>query len=89
VAVIVQLNSGSWRVQVRREGQYASKTVLRKSDADDWAVQTARDIDSRRNPPKRVRRDTQTFGHLIDLHLTGLAEVGRPLRRSRSMCCGG
>lgn len=83
MAVIVQLKSGSWRVQVRRKGQYASKTFLRKSDADDWAVQTARNIDSGKKPSKRVKRDTQTFGHLIDLHLNDLVDVGRPLRRSK------
>ena len=83
MATIVRLKSGSYRVQVRRKGQYASKTFLRKSDADDWAVQTARDIDSGKKPSKRVRRDTQTLGHLIDLHLNDLAEVGRPLRRSK------
>jgi integrase len=83
-AVIVQLKSGSWRVQVRRKGQYASKTFLRKSDADDWAVQTARDIDNGKKPAKQVRRSrSQTFGHLIDLHLSDLEEVGRPLRRSK------
>ncbi len=83
MAVIVQLKSGSWRVQVRCKGQYASKTFLRKSDADDWAVQAARDIDNGKKPSKRVRRDAQTFGHLIDLHLNDLADVGKPLRRSK------
>jgi integrase len=84
VATIVRLKSGSYRVQVRRKGQYASKTFLRKSDADDWAVQTARDIDSGKKPSKQVRRrDTQTFGHLIDLHVNDLAEVGKALRRSK------
>lgn len=38
MATIVKLKSGSYRVQVRRKGQYASKTFLRKSDADDWVI---------------------------------------------------
>jgi integrase len=84
VAVIVQLKSGSWRVQVRRKGQYASKTFLRKSDADDWAIQAARDIDNGKKPSRRVRNEgVRTFGHLIDLHLNDMREVGRPLRRSK------
>jgi integrase len=84
VAVIVQLKSGSWRAQVRRKGQYASKTFLRKSDADDWAIQTARDIDSGKKPSPRVRAATQnTLGSLIDMHLDDLADTGKPLRRSK------
>jgi hypothetical protein len=84
VAVIVQLRSGNWRVQVRRKGQYASKTFLRKSDADDWAVQASRDIDNGKKPVKQIKRPgTQTFGDLIDLHLADLEDVGKPLRRSK------
>lgn len=83
MATIVKLKSGSYRVQVRRKGQYASKTFLRKSDADEWAVQAARDIDNGKKPAKRVRSDAPTFGHLIDLHINDLGEVGKPLRRSK------
>jgi hypothetical protein len=85
VATIVKLKSGSYRVQVRRKGQYASKTFLRKSDADDWAVQAARDIDNGKKPAPRVRAATQdTFGNLIDMHLDDLADTGKPLRRSKA-----
>jgi hypothetical protein len=78
-------SSGSYRVQVRRKGQYASKTFLRKSDADDWAVQAARDIDNGKKPAPRVRAATQdTFGNLIDMHLDDLADTGKPLRRSKA-----
>lgn len=84
MAVIVQLKSGSWRAQVRRKGQYASKTFLRKSDADAWAVQAARDIDTGKEPGQRVRAATKnTFGSLIDMHLDDLADTGTPLRRSK------
>lgn len=84
MAVIVQLRSGNWRVQVRRKGQYASKTFLRKSDADDWAVQASRDIDNGKKPVRQIKRPgTLTFGDLIDLHLADLEDVGKPLRRSK------
>ncbi|MES1158960.1 MAG: tyrosine-type recombinase/integrase, partial [Terricaulis silvestris] len=83
MAVIVQLKSGSWRVQVRRKGQYASKTFLRKSDADEWAVQAAREIDSVKKPAKRIQGEAPTLGQLIDLHINDLTDVGKPLRRSK------
>ena len=83
MAVIVKLKSGNWRVQVRRKGQYASRTFLRKCDADDWAIQTKRDIDSGKQPAKRVRGAATTFGDLIDLHIGDLTDVGKPLRRSK------
>jgi hypothetical protein len=50
VAVIVKLKSGNWRVQVRRKGKYASRTFLRKCDAEGWAVQAERDIDQGKRP---------------------------------------
>ena len=34
MATYVKLQSGSWRVQVRRKRQYASNTFLRRSDAE-------------------------------------------------------
>jgi hypothetical protein len=84
VATIVKLKSGNFRVQVRRKGQYASKTFLRKSDADDWAVQAARDIDNGKTPSPRVRATAKnSFGSLIDMHLDDLADTGKPLRRSK------
>ncbi len=39
MAVITKLPSGSWRVQVRRKGSYASNTFKRKADADSWALE--------------------------------------------------
>lgn len=86
MAVIVQLKSGNWRVQVRRKGQYASGTFLRKCDADAWAIEAARDIDNGKKPTKRAKRSAggiSTFGALIDLHINDLMELGKPLRRSK------
>lgn len=87
MAVIVQLKSGNWRAQVRRKGQYASGTFLRKCDADAWAIEAARDIDNGRTPAKRMKKPAEagakTFGDLIDLHIDDLAELGKPLGRSK------
>lgn len=83
VAVIVKLKSGNWRVQVRRKGKYASRTFLRKCDAEGWAVQTQRDIDQGKRPSQRLRTKAPTFGDLVDLHIQDMVEVGKRMRRSK------
>lgn len=83
MAVILQLKSGNWRVQVRYKGKYASQTFKRKCDADRWARQTEVDIDNGRAVTKRIRTGAQTFGDLIDLHLDDLAETGQGIGRSK------
>jgi len=42
MATIVKLSSGNYRVQVRRKGQYASKTFRRKADAYSWVQEAER-----------------------------------------------
>lgn len=42
VATIVRTKAGSWRVQVRRKGKYASQTFRLKSLANEWAVDRSR-----------------------------------------------
>jgi len=37
MATIAKLKSGNYRVQIRRKGQYASKTFSKKSDALSWS----------------------------------------------------
>lgn len=83
MAVIVKLKSGNWRVQVRRKGKYASRTFLRKCDAEGWAVQAERDIDQGKRPAQRLRTRAPTFGDLIDLHIQDLVDVGKRMRRSK------
>lgn len=83
MAVIVKLKSGNWRVQVRRKGKYASRTFLRKCDAEGWAVQAERDIDQGKRPAQRLRTKAPTFGDLIDLHIHDLVDVGKRMRRSK------
>ena len=48
MATIVKLSSGNYRVQVRRKGQYASKTFRRKADAYAWALEAERRSDQGR-----------------------------------------
>jgi hypothetical protein len=83
VAVISQLKSGKWRVQVRYKGRYASQSFKRKCDADSWAKQTEVDIDNGKSLTTRIRSEARTFGDLIDLHLDDLSETGKRLRRSK------
>ncbi len=83
MAVIVKLKSGNWRVQVRRKGKYASRTFLRKCDAEGWAVQAERDIDQGKRPAQRLRTKAPSFGDLVDLHIQDLVEVGKRMRRSK------
>ncbi len=83
MAVISQLKSGKWRVQVRYKGRYASQSFKRKCDADSWAKQTEIDIDNGKSVTTRIRTNARTFGDLIDLHLDDLSDTGRRLRRSK------
>lgn len=80
-----KLPSGYWRVQVRRKGQYASSTFRRKSDAEAWALQRELAAEGGKSIVQ-LKLDDQTFGDLIDLHVSDLAEVGKPLLRSKRLC---
>jgi hypothetical protein len=77
-----KLKSGDWRVQVRRKGCYLTETFRRHADGDGWAIATERRIDRGESPKKRARIDPTTFGHLIDLHIDDLKDVGKAPRRS-------
>jgi integrase len=81
-----KLKSGSWRVQVRRKHEYAANTFIRRRDAEEWAIEVERSID-RGDPVPRSRPHEQPriFSDLIALHFDDLAQVGKPVRRSKSM----
>ena len=81
-----KLKSGSWRVQVRRKREYVANTFIRRRDAEEWAIEVERSID-RGVPIRRSRPHEQPriFADLIALHLDDLAQVGKPVRRSKSM----
>ncbi|MEI9421579.1 hypothetical protein O7A70_10415 [Mesorhizobium sp. Cs1299R1N1] len=96
MATYTKLSSGSWRVQVRRKGRYASETFLRRDDARRWATETERQVDHGETPTKSRKASLKTFGELIDLHIDDMREVGKSPRRSKAsvvnapyLRCGG
>jgi hypothetical protein len=85
MATITKLESGSWRVQVRRKRQYVANTFLRRHDAEEWARDVERSIDHGL-PVRRARphEPPRTFSDLITLHIDDMAEAGKLIRRSKS-----
>ena len=66
-----------WRAQVRRKGQYAASTFLRRRDAETYSIEVERTIDvSNKVPKQRVKR-TRTFADLVQLHVDDMKEVGQ------------
>lgn len=84
LATFTKLNSGSWRVQVRRKGKYVNETFLRRKDAEEWALEIERRIDRGESAVARNSRDAKTFGDLIALHRQDLQEVGKLIGRSKA-----
>ncbi|MBZ9768217.1 site-specific integrase [Mesorhizobium sp. CA6] len=84
MATYTKLSSGSWRVQVRRKGRYASETFLRRDDARRWATETERQVDRGETPTKSRIARLKTFGELIDLHIEDMCDVGKSPRRSKA-----
>ena len=83
MATFTKLNSGSWRVQVRRKGKYVNETFLRRKDAEEWALEVERRIDRGEPSVARSSRDAKSFGDLVRLHREDLQEVGKRIRRSK------
>lgn len=79
----VHKRGGKWRVQIRRDGHSLSKTFNRKTDADEWVRAIEHALDKELDPTVRRVSRKDTFASLIDLHIEDLAEVGKPLRRSK------
>ena len=77
------MRNGSWRVQVRRKGKYASRVFKLKTHAGEWAVETERLIDLGCDPSFGKTGDPRTVADLVDLHVSDPLEVGKPLRRSK------
>jgi len=85
MATFTKLESGSWRVQVRRKRQYVANTFLRRHDAAEWARDVERTID--RGLPVRQARPHEpprTLSDLITLHIDDMAEAGKLTGRSKS-----
>src|SRR6476646_4599237 len=66
--------------------EYVANTFIRRRDAEEWAIEVERSID-RGVPIRRSRPHEQPriFSDLIALHLDDLAQVGKTVRRSKSM----
>jgi integrase len=84
LATFTKLNSGSWRVQVRRKGKYVNETFLRRKDAEEWALEVERRIDRGEPSVTRRSRDAKSFGDLVRLHREDLKEVGKRIGRSKA-----
>lgn len=81
-----KLPSGYWRAQVRRKGHHVSRTFRLKSEAEVWAIDTERAVQISKNPDALQLGCRTTFGTLVDLHVRDMAEVSRPILRSKAMC---
>ncbi len=84
MANIRQLSSGRWQVQVRLKGREVTETFIRHDHAREWARETEGHIDRGQTPLGRRARGAKTFGHLIDLHIDDMKDVGKPPGRSKS-----
>lgn len=84
MATITKLKSGNWRAQIRRKGGYATNSFRRRKDAEDWALDMERHIDQGKSTHSPFDHKIKTFGHLIDLHISDLHEIGKPIRRSKN-----
>ncbi len=83
MATIVRTKEGNWRAQVRRKGKYASRTFRLKGLASEWVVETERLIDIGCEPCSRKIGTPRTMADLVNLHISDLQEVGKPIRRSK------
>lgn len=72
MATIKKLMSGNFRVQIRRRGQYASKTFLRRADAQSWALAAERRADRGEPIEAPTNKETRYFRDLIDLHIADM-----------------
>ena len=70
-------------MQVRRKGHSISETFVRHDDAKRWGVDAERAIDRGQSPVRSKIGKLQTFGDLIDLHITDMKEVGKAPGRSK------
>ncbi len=84
MATVRRLKSGSWHAQVRRKGVALSRCCHLRRDAEVWARETESRIDRGETPSKRSKGSPTTFGHLIDLHVEDMKEVGKAPRRSKA-----
>ncbi|MBR1187354.1 site-specific integrase [Bradyrhizobium sp. AUGA SZCCT0160] len=83
MAALTKLTSGNWRIQIRRKGQYATRTFRKKEDAETWGLALEREIDLTARAPSDW--DKLTLEELIDLYLQDMLEVGKRVGRTRQL----
>src|SRR5579871_2884273 len=83
MASIRKQKAGTWRVQVRRKGRSLSENFLHYEDAKRWAIDAERQIERGETPAHSRIGKLQTFGDLIDLHISDMKEVGKAPGRSK------
>ena len=87
----VHLPSGNWRAVIRRKGRYVAETFRRKLDAEAilairWALDMERRTDLGQDVSASRPASLDTLADLIDLHISDMHEVRKPLRRSKAAC---
>lgn len=88
MATITQARNGHWRVQVRRKGKYASQTFRLKTEATIWARDIEHHIDQGKDVTSPQAREATTIGHIVNLHIADMKEIGKPIRRSKRAVLG-
>lgn len=75
-----QLPSGKWRVQIRKNGVYRSKTFISRKAAAEWEGEMCRQVEQIKaggyTQPKGL-----TLSHLIDLYLQ--SPVGKQAKSTK------
>lgn len=83
MASFEKLQSGMWRVRVRRQGHTLTRSFRLKADADTWARDQESRIDKGETPMGKTPAARETFADLIELHFADMAELGRAFGRSK------
>jgi hypothetical protein len=84
----VHLPSGNWRAVIRRKRRYyVAETFRRRIDAEGWALDMVRRADLGQDVSTNRPATLATFADLVDLHISDMHEVRKPLRRSKAASC--
>jgi hypothetical protein len=83
MATFTRLNSGNWRVQIRRKSHVLSWTFLIKKDAEACGRRIEFDIDKGKVPTEKSALTVKTVADLIDLHIADMTQVGKKTGRSK------
>jgi hypothetical protein len=77
----VHLPSGNWRAVFRRIGRYVAETFRRATDAETWTLDMERRADFRQDLRANRPASLATITDLINLHISDVQEVRKPLPR--------